>query len=204
MRVAATVSRFSVTPCLAVAVAAAAVLLLFPAIVRASYVHGPHTAPWSFSIEDFSRLVSERLEKQRLQAHFLQVEAELRRRDVSHLSAAQRATRQRLIAWGGEYRAGGEFPRNEYFPGQRVPIFRDAHGTLCAMAYLIDRSGRADIVDKVAARRNLAYIPELADDPALVAWLSENGLMLDEAARIQPTYEGEGVSVGEDPGRERY
>lgn len=39
------------------------------------------------------------------------------------------------------------------------------------MAYIIDRSGRADIVAKVAASRNNAYISQLAGDPALIAWL---------------------------------
>jgi hypothetical protein len=59
------------------------------------------------------------------------------------------------------------------------------------MAYLIDRSGRRDIVDKVAASRNNAYIRELADDPALVAWLDSSGLSVAEAARIQPAYNGD-------------
>lgn len=161
---------------LTAAIAVAALLLCPAAVVQASS-------------SDLSRSdVRMPTEKQRLQAHFLQVEAELRRRDVSRLSAAQRAARQRLIAWVGEYRVRGVFPRNAQVSGRRVPIFRDNYRTLCAMAYLIDRSGRADIVDKVAATRNLAYIPELADDPELVTWLHENGLMLDEAARIQPAY----------------
>jgi hypothetical protein len=60
------------------------------------------------------------------------------------------------------------------------------------MAYLIDRSGRKDIVDKVAKSRNNAYIRELVDDPALVAWLDSSGLSAAEAGRIQPSYNGGG------------
>lgn len=42
--------------------------------------------------------------------------------------------------------------------------------------------------------RNNAFIPELADDPALVAWLDSVGLEVTEAARIQPSYDGNRVS----------
>jgi hypothetical protein len=57
------------------------------------------------------------------------------------------------------------------------------------MAYLIDRSGRRDLVDRVAFTRNNAYIAELADDPDLRVWLDSVGLSVAEAARIQPEYE---------------
>jgi hypothetical protein len=33
------------------------------------------------------------------------------------------------------------------------------------MAYLLERSGRGDLVDRVAWTRNNAFIPELAGDP---------------------------------------
>ena len=129
-----------------------------------------------------------RREVVRLRAHFDSVDSELRARDVSGLSAAQLERRGRLIAWLAEYRDDGVFPINDRFPDRSVPIFRDSKGTLCAMAYLIDRSGSGDIVDKVATTRNTAFIPELADYPALVAWLDSNGLTVAEAARIQPAY----------------
>jgi hypothetical protein len=70
-----------------------------------------------------------------------------------------------------------------------MPFFRDSRGVLCAMAYLIERSGRRDLVDRVALTRNNAFIPELADDPELRAWLDSAGLSVAEAARIQPEYE---------------
>jgi hypothetical protein len=128
----------------------------------------------------------------RLRAHFDSVDSELRAADVSHLSAAQKAMRGKLISWLRDYRNAGRFPENDRFANAMVPFFRDYHGTLCAMAYLVDRSGRADIVNKIAATRNNAYIHELVDDPELVAWLNASGLTVDEAARIQPTYGGGG------------
>jgi len=81
------------------------------------------------------------------------------------------------------------FPKNDKFNVPR-PFFRDSQGTLCAMAYLIERSGRSDIVDNVATTRNNAYIRDLADDPGLIAWLDSVGLTVAEAARIQPSYGG--------------
>jgi hypothetical protein len=131
-----------------------------------------------------------RAEVVRLRAHFDSVDKELRGADVSRLSASQKAMRVQAIAWLRDYREAGRFPENDRFANRLVPFFRDSHGTLCAMAYLIDRSGRGDIVDKVATTRNNAYIHELADDPAIVAWLDASGLTVDEAARVQPSYGG--------------
>lgn len=132
-----------------------------------------------------------RAEVVRLRAHFDAVDAELRARDVSHLSSAQRANRTKLIAWLREYRDAGKFPLNDRFANEAVPFFRDSEGTLCAMAYLVDRSGGGDIVDNIAKTRNNAFIRELTDDRALVAWLDASGLSVSEAARIQPSYPGD-------------
>jgi hypothetical protein len=138
----------------------------------------------------------------RIQDHLAAVERELLARDVSHLPSRQRAARAEHIEVLREYRDAGRFPHNHDFPGERVPYFVDGHGTLCAMAYLISRSGRHDLVERVAATRNNAYVPELADDPELVAWLEEAGLSLEEAARIQPSYDGWGCCwVGPGPGQ---
>jgi hypothetical protein len=126
---------------------------------------------------------------QRLKSHFDSVDIELKSRDVATLLPSQRARRAELTSWLRDYRNAGQFPVNDKFESP-TPFFRDSKGTLCAMAYLIDRSGRKDIVDKVEATRNTAYIAELADDPALIAWLDSSGLSVAEAARIQPAYGG--------------
>src|SRR5262245_11721912 len=129
-------------------------------------------------------------EATRLRAHFAQVERELLARDVSVLTPKQREARAELILRLREYAAAGNFPRNEFHPRERVPYFRDAHGNLCAMAFLIAVSGRGDIVDHIARTRNYAYVVDLADEPGLAGWLEDNGITLQEAARIQPSYDG--------------
>ena len=134
------------------------------------------------------RLLHVRTEAARLREHFDTVDRELRARDASTLNAQQRAARLTLIDWLRDYRDNGVFPQNTRFPDRATPFFRDDRGTLCAMAYLIARSGRNDIVDRIAQTRNNAYIRELTDDTALVDWLDDSGLTADEAARIQPAY----------------
>jgi hypothetical protein len=129
-----------------------------------------------------------RLEVARLRAHFDSVDAELRLPTELPLTPAQRTVRATLIDWLREYRETGSFPRNDRFPDRAMPFFRDSRGVLCAMAYLIDRSGRRDLVDRVASTRNNASIPELAGDPDLRTWLDSVGLSVAEAARIQPFY----------------
>ena len=137
-------------------------------------------------------LSSRAAEVTRLQHHFDSVDVELKSRNVSGLSRVQLARRAQLVGWLREYRDAATFPTNDRYTNP-TPFFRDKDGVLCAMAYLIDRSGRSDIVNKVAATRNNAYIGELADDPALIAWLDAWGLSVAEAARIQPSYDGDGV-----------
>lgn len=128
-------------------------------------------------------------EVQRLQAHFDSVDQELRAAPITSLTSAQLSARKQLTEWLRDYRNASAFPVNEDFPDRAIPYFRDRHGNLCAMAYLLDRSGRGDVVDAVAISRNNARIHDLADMPVLIAWLDSVGLSVDEAARIQPEYE---------------
>ncbi|MDI1477295.1 hypothetical protein [Polyangium sp. y55x31] len=127
-------------------------------------------------------------EKARLVAHFRTVLGELRARDTSHLSPEQRAARAGLIAELQRYARTGRFPRNLDFPGISMPYFVDAFGTRCAMAHLIESTGETDLVTRVAATANNAFIREIEGDIALRAWLDRAGLTAAEAARIQPSY----------------
>lgn len=127
-------------------------------------------------------------EVRRLQAHFDSVDEELRARGTSHLTPAQRISRTQLTEWLRDYRRAATFPLNDGVSAGAVPIFRDSRGVLCAMAYLIHRSGRTDLVDDISAQRNTAYVAELADDARLIAWLDSTGLTVAEAGRIQPEY----------------
>jgi hypothetical protein len=125
----------------------------------------------------------------RIRAHFDSVLSELPARDLSSRTAAQRARRAGLLATLRAYRDRGDFPHNYDFPGQLVPYFVDRKtGTLCAVAHLLESTGRRDIVDRVARMNNNVWVSALAGDTALTHWLDDNGLTIAEAARIQVPY----------------
>ena len=127
----------------------------------------------------------------RLERHFATVLRELRQADVSGLTSAQSIARSMLIERLEDYAAARRFPHNHVVRGKYVPVFRDEHGTLCAMGFLIASTGHGDLVDDVARTANLARISELARDTRLTAWLDSTGLTIAEAARIQPSYPGD-------------
>ena len=132
----------------------------------------------------------------RIHAHFDSVLRELHTRDVSHLPDDQRVRRAALLSTLRDYDARGEFPNNYDFQ-QPTPYFVDrTTGARCAVAHLLESSGRADIVHRVARQDNNVRAVDLSADTAFTAWLHEQGITLVEAARIQPTYEGESGSVG--------
>ena len=132
----------------------------------------------------------------RIQAHIARAEAFAARRDLSHLTPAQRAARAREFARLEEYRRRGEFPENRV-RRERTPVFVDSRGVHCAVGHLLALDGETALVTRIASTRNCARVRELADEPGLVAWLDRHGLTLEEAARIQPTYDGGGGLIGE-------
>lgn len=140
------------------------------------------------------------VEIQRIRAHFDSVLSELPSRDVSALPASQRAHRRTLLATLRRYRDAGVFPHNYDFPGQPTPYFVDRKtGVLCAVAHLLESTGRRDIVDRVAAADNNVYVAELAGDSAFTGWLATHGLTLEEAAFIQVPYMGEPMPIVVEP-----
>lgn len=127
-----------------------------------------------------------------LHSHYQRVEAELRAapQPCDPALAASRAAAIDLLR---EYRERGDFGQNFEFPGQRQPYFVDRDGRRCAVAYLMDRTGKHALVLEIAAARNHAWVAELIDDPRLQQWLQQQGLSAAEAARIQaPGRTGEG------------
>lgn len=129
-------------------------------------------------------------ERQRIRTHLRRVDAQLRSADPVGLTPRQLQNRLRHLAVLREYVERGEFPRNLDHPGEFVPYFVDDRGVHCAVAYLIHRDGRDDLVRRIAENRNNASIAELADDAELVSWLAEAGLTAEDAGRIQPAYCG--------------
>ena len=124
----------------------------------------------------------------RIRIHFDSVLHELRTADVAHLSATQRAARATRIAHLAAYSARGVFPHNHDFSESWMPYFVDHRGVLCAVAHLLESSGRRDIVDRVATADNNVWVQDLAGDREFRAWLDHSGLTLAEAARIQVPY----------------
>lgn len=126
-------------------------------------------------------------ETERIRAHLYTAEQLARSHPTDHLDADRAARRERALEVLSAYRERGVFPKNKDFP-RPTPYFVDAAGTRCAMAELIHATGDDGLVDAVASTRNNARVHELADEPALIAWLEANGLSVDEAAAIQPNY----------------
>jgi len=139
---------------------------------------------------DFRTDSDDHREVARIRRHLERAERLLSTRDLSTLTAAQRAARACRVSELRAYREGGVFPHNHRLPDRRTPVFVDEHGTRCAMGYLIEQSGEEALVSRIAKARNLARIHDLTGVPELVAWLDCNGLTLAEAARIQPAYGG--------------
>jgi len=132
------------------------------------------------------------VEVARIRAHFDSVLQELTVGDRASRGPAQRARRAALLATLRAYRDRGDFPHNYDFPGTAVPYFVDRiTGTRCAVAHLLESTGRGDVVQRVARTDNNVLVHELADDSAFVGWLDAHGLTLAEAARIQVPYMGE-------------
>ena len=125
----------------------------------------------------------------RIRTHFDSVLVELAVHDLSALTPAQRRHRASLVTTLAAYRDRGVFPRNEDFPGQAVPYFVDPRtGVVCAVAHLLESTGRRDIVDRVSRGENNVWIAQLDADTAFTSWLAANGLTIQEAARIQVPY----------------
>lgn len=146
----------------------------------------PTLSPKPATIPEKSEVLNN-AEVARIQKHLVTVEQELLRRDVSSLTEEQQRARSIHIERLRQYRTAGVFPHNHglsYF----APYFRDPHGTLCAVAYLMEQSGEGALVNEIARTRNNAYVYELASNPSVVSWLDANGLSAEEAGRIQPQY----------------
>lgn len=123
----------------------------------------------------------------RIQAHLAEVEADLRNHPPTDLTEHQQQARAACLDDLSAYWQAGCFPENSVQPGY-TPIFVDRHGTHCAVGELMRLSGAEDVAIDIASHTNLAYLPELASRPDVVAWADRMGLTLEECARIQPSY----------------
>lgn len=124
----------------------------------------------------------------------------LDRRDLSTLSDAQRERRAAAIALLKDYRDAGAFPINRDFAGQRVPYFIDPVTDVhCAVGHLMAQTGHDALARRLAAADNHVRVLDLRGDAEVEAWLETHGFTLEEAARIQPSYEGGGGIIIPNP-----
>ena len=134
------------------------------------------------------RSTAPQTEQARVQRHFDGAIQMLEDGDTAQLTPEQRATREALIEELGRYQGAGRFPINRDF-ALRTPYFVDQEGTRCALAHLMESTGEHALVARIRTERNNARAVELSDDPQVRQWLVAQGITLDEAARIQPTYD---------------
>ena len=127
------------------------------------------------------------LERKRIKFHLTGVEQELRNQDVSNLRLEFREERLRNLGFLMAYRKRGKFPVNTRYPGEVLPHIKDEKGTLCAMAYIIEKSGHGHLVENLAERNNLIRLEDVSGGP-VTEWLSTSGLTREESAKIQPGY----------------
>ncbi len=122
----------------------------------------------------------------RIRFHLAKVEIKLRNKDVCKLSLELKERRIENLDRLHSYWVRGKFPKNPDF-SHRIPYFKDASGVPCAVAYLIEKSGKSALVNEVARTNNHVYVNDIQDGPVL-DWINNSGLTQDEAALIQPSY----------------
>lgn len=153
---------------------------------------GPSVSPPSVSPDTASPAVHLSPAQAHVVRHLNGALRSLTQRELSSLTASQRANRAAAIALLEAYRDAGEYPQNRDFTGEYVPYFvdpvTDAH---CAVGHLMAQTGHQALVRRIAAADNHVRVLDLAADPEVAAWLDEYGITLEEAARIQPAYDWE-------------
>jgi hypothetical protein len=84
------------------------------------------------------------------------------------------------------YQQRGVFPSNT-FGDDKLNVWRDADGHLCAAATIIDASGLHDLVSRVADQTNFIRLADVRQGP-LMDWILTSGLTQDEIAAIQEPF----------------
>ncbi len=166
-------------------------------LVLAAITIGAGAASWRPSLTGtMARESFQAREIRGVQAHFDSVLRELHTAVPTRLTSAQTAGRERLIATLQGYRDRAQFPRNYDF-NEETPYFVDRKtGTRCAVAHLLESTMRHDLVNRIATTNNNVRAADLYADTAFVSWLDQHGLTVADAARIQPSYPGDGGTQG--------
>jgi HEAT repeat protein len=130
-----------------------------------------------------------RVDRDAMLQHYARVEVELRAAPAP-ADAAIAVRRAEAIDLLSEYRLRGFFGIGPLVNGTRTPLFVDDDGRRCAVAWILERTGRGELVQAIANRCNEAWVAELTTDAVLQSWLGEYGLTAAEAVRIQGPHGG--------------
>ncbi|MDR9418848.1 hypothetical protein [Gracilimonas sp.] len=123
----------------------------------------------------------------RIKTHLNYVIKQLKNTDTDYLSADQQKKRAHLIHLLEDYTEAENFPVNHHFEN-RLPVFIDKDGNLCAVGYLLAKTKGLETAQKINKEHKFDYIKDI--NPHLIdGWLAENGLTKTEAAMIQPAYD---------------
>jgi antitoxin component YwqK of YwqJK toxin-antitoxin module len=126
-------------------------------------------------------------DKEYIQAHLGTVLSILKSETPSKLNSKQLNARKLLIGILEDYRLKGNFPIN-YFRNERIPVFIDPNGTHCAVGYLLQQTGKEDLVLRIAAADNYIWVKDIKDRE-LLQWQLQSGLTLEELKLIQGAYD---------------
>ena len=127
-------------------------------------------------------------EKLIVKTHLEYVENLLRQKETKNLPAKLKANRIKNLNLLHEYWARGIFPNNYDYKTRR-PCFIDKDGNICAVGYLVSKTGKKGIEQRINAKFKYSYIKQMKL-PELSDWVKNSGLTLYEVATIQPGYPG--------------
>jgi hypothetical protein len=103
--------------------------------------------------------------------------------DRATIRAELAAHRAQQVERLHEYAAAGEFPHNTSV-APTLHMFRDANGRYCAVANLVHRDGRDDLVEATVHDQNDLAIADVHDGP-MMDWVLASGLTQEELVRVQ-------------------
>jgi hypothetical protein len=85
------------------------------------------------------------------------------------------------------YQRKGVFPSNTH-GGGKLNVWRDEAGNLCAAATIIQASGQADLVARIADQDNFIRLGDVTSGPVM-DWILTSGFTQEEIAAIQEPFE---------------
>lgn len=106
----------------------------------------------------------------------------------ARLRKVLRARRAKNIAAFQAYAARGVYPHN-YVTSDKLNVWIDEDGHMCAAATMIFRSGAKRLVREVARTSNYIRLADVTEGPVL-DWILTSGLTQDEVATIQEPFMG--------------